>query len=193
MAVRTERFLIACVDSYTTTFSSSEVWVAGELRPLEGKWGHVACGRSRSVSGFLKNIYFNLYIFNWSMGFTGGSNGKESACSSGDLGSVRGSGRSPGEGNGNPLRYSCLENSRDRGAWRAIVHGSQRVGHDWVTFPFTFALQYCVGFCHISTRISYRSMYVPPLPTSTLSYPSLLSEITGFELPAPYRKLSLAI
>ena len=42
--------------------------------------------------------------------------------------------------------------------------GHKRVGHDWVTFPFTFALQYCVGFCHISTRISYRSMYVPPAP-----------------------------
>ena len=48
---------------------------------------------------------------------------KESACSVGDLGSIPGSGRSPGGGNDNPLQYSCLENPMDRGAWRATVHG----------------------------------------------------------------------
>ena len=48
---------------------------------------------------------------------------KASACNAGDLGSIPGSGRSPGEGNGNPLQYSCLENPMDRGAWQAIVHG----------------------------------------------------------------------
>ena len=48
---------------------------------------------------------------------------KESACNAGELGSIPGSGRSPEEGNGYPLQYSCLENSMDRGAWRAIVHG----------------------------------------------------------------------
>ena len=57
------------------------------------------------------------------MGFFGGSDGKESACSAGDLDSVAGLGRSSGEGNGNPLQYSCLENSMDRGAWQATVHG----------------------------------------------------------------------
>ena len=56
-------------------------------------------------------------------GFPGGSDGKESACNSGDLGLIPGLGRSPGEGNGYPLQYSCLENSMDRGAWWAIVHG----------------------------------------------------------------------
>ena len=55
--------------------------------------------------------------------FPGGSDGKESACNSGDTGSIPGLGRSPGEGNGNPLQHSCLENSMDRGAWRATVHG----------------------------------------------------------------------
>ena len=49
------------------------------------------------------------------MDFPGGSDGKESACNAGSLGSVSGSGRSPGEGNGYPLQYSCLENSKDRG------------------------------------------------------------------------------
>ena len=57
------------------------------------------------------------------MGFPGGSDGEESACNAGDQGSITGSGRSPGEGNGNALQYSCLENSMDRGAWRATVHG----------------------------------------------------------------------
>ena len=57
------------------------------------------------------------------MGFPGGSDGKASVCNAGDLGSIPGSGRSPGEGNGNPLQYSCLENPMDRGAWLATVHG----------------------------------------------------------------------
>ena len=52
----------------------------------------------------------------------GGSDGQESACNAGDLGSMPGLGRSPGEGNGNPFQYSCLENSMDRGAWQATVH-----------------------------------------------------------------------
>ena len=54
--------------------------------------------------------------------FSGGSDSKESACNAGALGSIPGLGRSPGEENGNPLQYSCLENPRDTGAWRAIVH-----------------------------------------------------------------------
>ena len=49
--------------------------------------------------------------------FPGGSDGKASACNAGDLGSIPGSGRFPGEGSGNPLQYSCLENSMDGGAW----------------------------------------------------------------------------
>ena len=57
------------------------------------------------------------------LGFPGDSDGKASACSAGDLGSIPGSGRSPGEGNGNPLQYSCLENSMDGGAWYGTVHG----------------------------------------------------------------------
>ena len=55
--------------------------------------------------------------------FPGGSDDKVSACNAGDLGSVPGLGRSPGEGNGNPLQFSCLENPMDRGAWWATVHG----------------------------------------------------------------------
>ena len=56
------------------------------------------------------------------MGFPGGSDNKESTCNAGDLGSIPGLGRLPGEGNGYPLQYSSLENSMDRGAWQATVH-----------------------------------------------------------------------
>ena len=57
------------------------------------------------------------------MGFSGSSAGKESLCNTGDLGSIPGLGRFPGEGDGYPFQYSCLENSMDRGTWRATVHG----------------------------------------------------------------------
>ena len=64
-------------------------------------------------------------------GFPGGSDVvKNPPANAGDLGSLPGLGRSPGEGNGNPLQYSCLENPKDRGAWWATVHGVARVGHD---------------------------------------------------------------
>ena len=56
-------------------------------------------------------------------GLPDGSAGEESACNAGDTGSVPGSGRSPGGGNGNPLQYSCLENPMDRGSWQATVRG----------------------------------------------------------------------
>ena len=59
-------------------------------------------------------------------GFPGGSGGKESACNAGDPGLIPGSGRSTAERNGNPLQYSGLENSMDRGAWRATVHEDSR-------------------------------------------------------------------
>ena len=56
-------------------------------------------------------------------GFPGGSEVKASACNMGDLGSIPGPGRSPGEGNGNPFQYSCLENPMDGGGWWATLHG----------------------------------------------------------------------
>ena len=69
------------------------------------------------------------------MGFPRSSVGKESACNAGDLGLIPGLGISPGEGNGNPLQYSCLENPMDRGAWWATVHGVTRVRYDLATKP----------------------------------------------------------
>ena len=79
-------------------------------------------------------IFINLKL----LSFPGSSDGKASAYNAGDPGSTPGSGRSLGEGNGNPLQYSCLENPMDRGAWGATVHG---VVESWTRLSnFTFFL-----------------------------------------------------
>ena len=93
-------------------------------------------------------------------GFPGGSDSKVSACNAGDLGSIPELGRSPGEGNGYPLQYSCLENSLDRGAWWAIVHGLQRVGHNWGTNNTQRIVSKKEGqnmklFCWCKVRVGY--------------------------------------
>ena len=75
-----------------------------------------------------KNIYIYTHTHIVPGGFPDGSDGKESAYNVGGLGLIPGAGRSPGEGHGNPLQYSCLENPIDRGAWQSM--GSQRVRHD---------------------------------------------------------------
>ena len=77
-------------------------------------------------------LFFSLHL-KW--GFYHSSVGKVSACNAGDLDLIPGSGRSPSEGNGNPLLHSCLENPMDRGAWQATVHGVARAGHDLATKP----------------------------------------------------------
>ena len=68
----------------------------------------------RTFVGKVMSLLFNMLS---RLDFPGGSDGKASAYNAGDLGSIPGSGRSPGEGNGNPLQYSCLENPMDRRAW----------------------------------------------------------------------------
>ena len=75
------------------------------------------------------------WLFLWEIGepCQGGSVVKNPPTNARDRDSIPGSGRSPGEGNGNPLQYSCLENLMDRGAWRATVHGVARVRHDSAT------------------------------------------------------------
>ena len=74
------------------------------------------------------------------MGFPGSSDSKEYACNAGGPGLIPGSGRSPGEGNGNPLQYSCLKKTMDRGAWWATVHG---VIKSWTRLgDFHFYFQY---------------------------------------------------
>ena len=72
----------------------------------------------------------------------GGSEGKVSAYNAGDPGSIPGSGRSPGEGNGNRLQFSCLENPMDRGAWQATVPGVAKSQTQLSDFMFTFTLKH---------------------------------------------------
>ena len=86
------------------------------------------------------NNSFNLFI-----SFPLSSVSKESACNAGDPGSIPGSGKSPGDRNGNPLQYSCLENPLDRGAWQVTVHGIARVRHDLSTKPPPPFMSYCVA------------------------------------------------
>ena len=83
-----------------------------------GAWQATAHGVTKSLTR-LSNFTFTLSL----LGFPGDSAGKESACNAGDQGSIPASGRSAGEGNGNPLQHSCLENPMDRGAWQATVCG----------------------------------------------------------------------
>ena len=83
-----------------------------------------------------------MIIRNLRRGFPGGSEVKASARNAGDLGLIPGSGRSPGEENGNPLQYSCLENPMDGGAWRATVHGVARSQTRLSDFTFTFKKGY---------------------------------------------------
>ena len=83
-------------------------------------------------------IYLSIYlsiqvIYTCLQDFPGGSDGKASVYNAGDLGSIPGSGRFPGEGNGNPLQYSCLGNPRGRGTGGLQSMGLQRVGHDLVS------------------------------------------------------------
>ena len=107
-------------DSYERSKKGRRAWpptavfLPGEAhrqRSLVGcsPWGH----RESDTPERLTHIRASL----------GGSDGKESAYNEGDPGSIPGSGRSPGEGNGYPRQYSCLENSMDRRAWQATVHG----------------------------------------------------------------------
>ena len=91
---------------------------------------HQTFSRTAVEANFLKLIKAiyerpTLIILNGKalVGFPGGSDGKESTCNAGDPGLISRLGRSPGEGNGNPFRHSCLENSMDRGAWQATVLG----------------------------------------------------------------------
>ena len=105
----------------TKQTSGQGVWVVGGLTSF---WG---------IFLVVRQIWEYVSL---SMGFPGGSDGKASTCSVGDLGSIPGLGRSPGEGNGNPLQYSCLENSMDWEAWWATVHGVAKSRTQLSNFTF---------------------------------------------------------
>ena len=81
--------------------------------------GYSPWGRKESDTTERLHFHFHMVI----LGFPGGSDGRETTCNEGDLGSIPRLGRATGGGHGNPLQYSCLENPMDGGAWWAIVHG----------------------------------------------------------------------
>ena len=110
-------------------------WITDAEGPLMGKGWKKWC----DCSLIIKQICY-LWSALWTEGFLGGSDSKESACSVGDPGSIPASGRSPGEGNGNPLQYSRLENPMDTGAWQATFHGISKSQTRLSDFTFFFFL-----------------------------------------------------
>ena len=101
--------------AWLTKISSPWLWrvsISGPLHPLLSLQGVSSPCSCPCPSGSLASLVAQTV--------------NASACNAGDLGLIPGSGRSPGEGNGNPLQYSCLENSMDGGAWWATVHGVQK-------------------------------------------------------------------
>ena len=106
---------------YPSKVRKQRIWLKLELMVESfGSCSNTDCCISLVDGG--GRIYF-VTPSTYDSGFPSGSVGKESACNAGDLGLIPGSGRAPGEGNSNPLQYSCLENSMDRGAGQATVHG----------------------------------------------------------------------
>ena len=111
-------------------------------------------------------------------GFPGGSDGKESACSIGDSGSIPGLGRSPGEGNGSPPQDSCLENSMDRGAWRATIHGAAKSPtwlDGWVSLSAATCLVLCAQNSLLLRTGTSRCSTWPRGPETSLSETNLES------------------
>ena len=97
------------------------VWVSEHTFPTNSQVSKSAAQRLPCLAHHLSE--FNSHLENWA-GLPRWISGKKNLpANAGNMGSIPGSGRSPGEGNGNPLQYSCLENPRDRGAWRTTVHG----------------------------------------------------------------------
>ena len=119
------------------------------------------------------------------VGFPGGSEVKASACNAGDLGSIPGLGRSPGEGNGNPLQYSCLENPMDGGAWWATVHGVAKSQIRLRDFTFTLSI---LWHC-LSLGLELKLTFSSPVATAEFSkFAGILSaalsqhHVLGFEI-----------
>ena len=110
------------------------IWILRSTYPFEKAPGHCVGNFDRDCIVSIDQLG-EYYPLN---GLPCGSEVNASACNAGDLGSIPGSGRYPGEGNGNPLQYSCLENPMDRGAWWATVHGVAK-SQTWPS-DFTFTL-----------------------------------------------------
>ena len=104
------------------------------------------------ITHILKLPYFQVWLYQW-------LSGKESACNAGDMGSIPGLWRFPGEGNGKPLQYSCLENPMERGAWWAIVHGITKESDmtEWPNNDNNFQI---ISFSHLNVDLTWMSFCV---------------------------------
>ena len=122
------------------------------------------------ISQLQTSMFLLPQDFYW--GFSGGSGSKEFACNVGGLSLILGSRRSSREGNGNPLQYSCLDNSMDRGAWRAKSMASQTVRHDWPTNTHvTFIIEFFFNIQHFFSFSRFQiSTLFPIFVTSFLNH-----------------------
>ena len=140
-----------------------EIWSLVPLPFLNPAW---TSGSSRFMNSWRlawRILSITLLECEMSASFPGSSDGKASAYNAGDLGSIPGSGRSPGEGNGNPLQYSCLENSMDQGAWWATVNG---VAKSWIRLSgFTLSI---LWHC-LSLGLEWKLIFSSPMATAEFS------------------------
>ena len=116
-----------------------------------------------------------------SQGFPGGSEVKVSACSAGDLGSIPGLRRYPGEENGNPLQYSCLENPTDRGAWWATVHGvaKSQTQLSYFTHSLTHSLRFVIAYLSRSKCLNF----MDESPSAVILEPKKIKSVTPSTFP----------
>ena len=120
-------------------------------------------------------IYF-IYSINSVWGFPGGSVVKNLPANPGDMGSILGSGRSPGEGNGNPLHSSCLGHPMDRGVLQATVHGVTRIRHNLTTKQQHFFRSERVGLLDFYLEVSKIIQDVFGVEHYSLSFPCILHQ-----------------
>ena len=118
-------------------------WGAGRLQKNSDFY-------SEKVGSHWRDLGFSRFDLSIIMDFPGGSDGKASTCNAGDLCSIPGSGRSPGEGNDNPLQYSCLENPMDRGDLWATAHGATK-SKTWATNTFPLLQTSLGALCQLAS------------------------------------------
>ena len=167
-AILSPVFLCCTVCFYALQSLSTESFI-NKFRSLNHRWKSVLdkeLGLPKSISTTLMRLWEGRLkvkeMYEVFGDFPYSSISKVSACNAEDLGSIPGSGRSPGEEHGNPLQYSCLENPIDRGAWRAIAHEVTRVRHDLATKPLPppWSVFHLLPFCPFSELRSNHKRYV---------------------------------
>ena len=141
---------------WSSSFSSTICW---KDCPFLTEWSWHPCWKLIDhvcEVVFLGSLFYFIGLYVYPYAFPGGSDSKESVCNVGDLGSVPGLGRSPGEGHANQLQYSCLQNSMGKGAWWAPVHG---IAESNTTEQLTLA--FCIYiFMPVPQHLNYCSKFL---------------------------------